>query len=98
MGKQAHMSTQKVIMEQEALHMKVNSQGGRKPGQGEGKPTETTKMATESSRKMNALKENMQDWYNQNGYMLTITGKYSITKSYQALMGPKPRWNIAELI
>ncbi|XP_049406353.1 uncharacterized protein LOC125870027 [Solanum stenotomum] len=26
------------------------------------------------------------------------TGKYSITKSYQALMDPKPRWNIVELV
>ncbi|WMV26467.1 hypothetical protein MTR67_019852 [Solanum verrucosum] len=49
-------------------------------------------------RKINALKEHMQGWYNHRRYMLTQTGKYSITKSYQALMGTKPRWNIAELV
>ncbi|WMV44651.1 hypothetical protein MTR67_038036 [Solanum verrucosum] len=49
-------------------------------------------------RKINALKEHMQGWYNHRRYMLIQTGKYSITKSYQALMGPKPRWNIVELV
>ncbi|KAH0689775.1 hypothetical protein KY289_017133 [Solanum tuberosum] len=39
-------------------------------------------------RKINAIKEHMQGWYNHRRYMLTQTGKYSITKSYQALMGP----------
>ncbi|WMV17411.1 hypothetical protein MTR67_010796 [Solanum verrucosum] len=33
-------------------------------------------------RKINALKEHMQGWYNHRRYMLTQTGKYSITKSY----------------
>ncbi|KAG5602202.1 hypothetical protein H5410_033572 [Solanum commersonii] len=49
-------------------------------------------------RKINALKEHMHGWYNHIRYMLTQTDKYSITKSYQALMDPKPRWNIVELV
>ncbi|XP_049382966.1 uncharacterized protein LOC125847373 [Solanum stenotomum] len=54
--------------------------------------------ADKKKRKINALKEHMQGWYNHRRYMLTQTGKYSITKSYQALMDTKPRWNIAELV
>ncbi|WMV35257.1 hypothetical protein MTR67_028642 [Solanum verrucosum] len=42
-------------------------------------------------RKINAFKEHMHGWYNHRRYMLTQTGKYYITKSYQALMDPKPR-------
>ncbi|KAH0682965.1 hypothetical protein KY290_021555 [Solanum tuberosum] len=41
----------KEIMAREALQMKVNSQRGRKPSEGEGKTTETSKMETESSIK-----------------------------------------------
>lgn len=40
----------------------------------------------------------MRGWYNQGRYMLTQTGKYSITSSYLALIGQQPRMRTAELV
>jgi len=49
-------------------------------------------------RKINALKEEMQSWYNQGRYMLTLNGTYSISKSYLAIIGYKPTWKLAALV
>jgi len=49
-------------------------------------------------KKLNGIKILMQGWYNQGRYMLTQSGNYSITRSYLALMGYRPKMGTAELI
>lgn len=48
-------------------------------------------------RKLNSLKERMQEWYTQGCYNLTAKGDYSIIRSYNALYGALVRWDIAKL-
>jgi len=40
----------------------------------------------------------MHEWYCQGKYKLTQSGKYSITRSYQELLGHSPHMKIADLI
>ncbi|KAK4717695.1 hypothetical protein R3W88_016033 [Solanum pinnatisectum] len=49
-------------------------------------------------KKLNGIKILMQGWYNQGRYLLTQSGNYSITRSYLALMGYRPKMRTAELI
>ncbi|WMV56909.1 hypothetical protein MTR67_050294 [Solanum verrucosum] len=61
----------------------------------------THKVPTDCSwywKKLNGIKILMQGWYNQGRYMLTQFGNYSITRSYLALMGYRPKMRTAELI
>ncbi|XP_047263750.1 uncharacterized protein LOC124896258 [Capsicum annuum] len=48
--------------------------------------------------KLNGLKSPMIDWYQGDRYTLTPNGAYSISKSYQALLGPIPRLHEADMI
>ncbi|XP_059316931.1 uncharacterized protein LOC132067650 [Lycium ferocissimum] len=47
---------------------------------------------------INALKSVMQNWYTQGRYNLTHSGKYSITASYNAMLGNQTRLRIADLV
>ncbi|WMV47061.1 hypothetical protein MTR67_040446 [Solanum verrucosum] len=49
-------------------------------------------------RKINSIKESMLNWYTNGRYNLTPGGKYSITRSYNKLLGQQRRWKIAELV
>ncbi|XP_059302055.1 uncharacterized protein LOC132053985 [Lycium ferocissimum] len=49
-------------------------------------------------KKLNSLKSQMQGWYQNNRYTLTTTGDYSVSSSYQALLGPRPRLSEADII
>lgn len=49
-------------------------------------------------RKLNSLKEDMKEWYDQGRYKLTSNGNYSITSSYHAIIGSQNRLANTELI
>ncbi|WMV25245.1 hypothetical protein MTR67_018630 [Solanum verrucosum] len=49
-------------------------------------------------KKLNALKNNMRNWYIQGRYALTHPGQYSISASYNAMLGEMNRLKIANLI
>nr|XP_016463101.1 PREDICTED: uncharacterized protein LOC107786164 [Nicotiana tabacum] len=49
-------------------------------------------------KKLNSLKERMQEWYVQGRYVLTVNGEYSITRSYLDIIGSHSRMRIAELV
>ncbi|KAG5575583.1 hypothetical protein H5410_055717 [Solanum commersonii] len=57
--------------------------------------------STEEKRKIALVawdKEMMKGWYTQGRYQLTHNNQYSITGSYNAMLGQQSRLNIAELI
>ncbi|KAH0723927.1 hypothetical protein KY289_006971 [Solanum tuberosum] len=47
---------------------------------------------------VNALKAEMQVWYSSRAYLLTPEGKYSLTQSYNILLGQHARLRVADLI
>ncbi|KAG5610529.1 hypothetical protein H5410_021810 [Solanum commersonii] len=49
-------------------------------------------------KKLNALKNNMRNWYIQGRYALTHSGQYSISASYNAMLGEMNKLRIADLI
>ncbi|XP_070050321.1 uncharacterized protein [Nicotiana tomentosiformis] len=49
-------------------------------------------------KKLNSLKEKMQEWYVQGKYILTPKGDYSITSSYNALLGGQVKMENASLV
>ncbi|KAH0649553.1 hypothetical protein KY285_034801 [Solanum tuberosum] len=49
-------------------------------------------------KKLNALKNNMRNWYLQGRYNLTHSGQYSISASDNAMLGELNRLRIADLI
>lgn len=49
-------------------------------------------------RKLTSLKAQMHQWYIQDRYQLTKYGEYSITSSYLAIIGQRPKLNNAELV
>ncbi|WMV51210.1 hypothetical protein MTR67_044595 [Solanum verrucosum] len=49
-------------------------------------------------KKLNAPKNNMRNWYLQGRYNLTHSGQYSISASYNAMLGELNRLRIADLI
>lgn len=49
-------------------------------------------------KKLNSLKERMQEWYVQGRYVLTVNGEYSITRNYLDITGSHSRMRITELV
>lgn len=49
-------------------------------------------------KKLNSLKAQMTCWYQEGRYTLTPTGSYSVSQSYQALLGTMPKMQEADLI
>lgn len=49
-------------------------------------------------KKLNFLKAQMAGWYQSDKYMLTSTGEYSLSKSYQQMLGPFPRVREVDLM
>lgn len=49
-------------------------------------------------KKINSLKENMQEWYEHGKYTLSKGVEYLITRSYNALIDRQERMQIADLV
>lgn len=49
-------------------------------------------------KKLNSLKIQMTGWYQNNKYLLTATGEYSVSRSYQHMLRPLDRVREADLI
>ncbi|XP_060210228.1 uncharacterized protein LOC132637097 [Lycium barbarum] len=49
-------------------------------------------------KKLNSLKTQMVDWYQGDRYKLTPTGAYSVSRSYETMLGTMPRFGEADLV
>ncbi|KAH0741406.1 hypothetical protein KY290_034449 [Solanum tuberosum] len=49
-------------------------------------------------RKINGLKRDMRHWFSNGVYILTANGEYSVTKSYNVLIGRRERMQEADLV
>lgn len=49
-------------------------------------------------KKINFIKSSMISWFTNGRYILSSIGRYSISLSYNALIGMKVRWRISELV
>lgn len=49
-------------------------------------------------KKLNSLKGQMQEWYQNGTYSLTAKGNYSVTSSYLAMLGTIIRMKEADLV